>query len=107
MVRLFGYPEFMNREIFPFIIGYQDQSAIVDKGLYQKYRTARVEQLLEAKLFKPALARALIENAPEALQAVLRTYNSQNQFPAKDVETLKKAMGIPVVPEGVKRYIFL
>ncbi len=97
----------MNREIFPFIIGYQDQSAIVDKSLYQRHRRSSIEQLLEERLFKPALARALIDNDTAGMQRVLQAYNELTPNPYPNVDILKKAMGIPVVPEGVKRFLFL
>lgn len=97
----------MNRDVFPFVIGYQDRTAIVDRALYTRYRNAGVPELLEAALFKPALARALIDGDQQGLEAVLNAYNARTSHPVPSVEALKRALGVPVVPEGVKRYLYL
>lgn len=97
----------MRRDVFPFVIGYEGQTALVDRQLYRTYRNASVERLLKARLFKAALARALYDGDQAGLEAVLRAYNAQTPHPIPTVEALKRAFGLPVVPEGVTRYLFL
>jgi len=97
----------MIKEVFPFIIGYQDQSAIVDRALLQKYKNATLDELIKARLFKASLARALLHQDDEGMRAVLVAYNELTKHPYKNVEELKRAFGLLVVPQGVKRYLYL
>lgn len=97
----------MNRSVFPFVIGYQGLTAIVDRGLHQKWANASTDKLLDAGLFKVAFARAVWDKDEATKQAVLTAYNALTPKPYPNVEALQRAFGVYQVPEGVKRVLLL
>ncbi len=97
----------MTKSEFPFVIGYQGQTAIIDKNMYSKWKSASLAQLLDAGLFKAAFSRAVWDQDAGAMEKVLLNYNARSPKQYASVEVLQRAFGVYSVPQGVKRTLYL
>lgn len=97
----------MKRNDFVFCIGYQGDTAIVDKNLAARYGKLSTRQLFEAKLFKAALSSALWEDNASDLEFLMSEYNRQSQVPVKTNEALKRAFGVNDVYKDIQKTNYL
>ena len=97
----------MTLKNFMFTIGYQGDSALVDRANLEKYGNMEESELLAAGLYKPAFSRALYKEDQEGMERVLSSYNSKTPQKYKNLEEIKKAFGVFSVPQNITKTIFL
>lgn len=97
----------MKRNDFVFCIGYQGDSAIIDKRLSVQAGDLGTRELLAKGLYKAALCSAMWDENQEDLEFLLREYNkkSLNQYPG--IEALKRALGVSAVHKNIQRTVYL
>ena len=92
----------MKRDDFIFAVGFQGNTAIVDKKAQRQYRKLTIDQLLERGFTGPALRAAIFDGDEAVVDLVREVYNRTG---GTDYETgqLKRLFGVDSVPEGVAR----
>ena len=90
-----------------FTIGYQGDSALVDRSNLEKFGNLGEPELLEAGLFKPAFCRSLFNQDQDGMERVLQAYNANSSQKYKNLEEIKRAFGVFSVPENIKKTVFL
>jgi len=91
----------MTREDFIFTVGYDGNTAVVDKKAKSKYSQKTTMELLEAGFFKPALCSAIYSENQDELNAVLERYNSFTEKKIDNIEQLKLVIGIQKMPKEI------
>lgn len=84
----------MKREDFMFTIGYDGNTALVNKELVQKYKKTGITQLLDDGLYKPAFAAALYDESEEEMDEVMQFLNKQFGTQYERSELLKRLFGV-------------
>ena len=79
----------MTREDFIFTVGYDGNSAIVDKKTKRKCSKMTTMELFDAGFFKPALCSAIYSENPDELNSVLEKYNSIAESKIQQILTFK------------------
>jgi len=92
----------MTREDFIFTVGYDGDTAVVDKKAKRMFSKMTTMELLEAGFFKPALCSAIYSEDPGELNAILEKYNSLTDKKIDNVEQLKLVIGIQKMPKEIK-----
>lgn len=95
----------MKKADFTFCIGYQGNTAIVDKNAVTKYGKLTTAQLIEKSLFKPAFCLALYNQSEIEMTEVLEAYNKQSGAGYKDISSLQRLFGVYKVPENIEKII--
>ena len=97
----------MKREEFIAAIGYQGESAIIDKQLLHDIKGLGTEDLIDKGLYKAAFCSALFdENAgtgDKGTENVLAAYNKNLGKQVASVEDLKRLFGVFSIPEGIAK----
>ena len=91
----------MKREDYIFTVGYDGDSAVVDKKTKRKYSKMTTMELFDAGFYKPALCSAIYSENPDELNAVLEKYNSLTEKKIDSVDQLKLVLGIQKLPKEV------
>lgn len=97
----------MKRNDFVFCIGYQGDTAIVDRALEAKYGRLNTRQLFEKKLFKAALASAMWEDNQSDLEFLVQEYNKISSVQVKNIDGLKRAFGVNEVYKDIQKTNYL
>ncbi|MCL2294802.1 MAG: hypothetical protein FWC36_08055 [Spirochaetes bacterium] len=97
----------MTREDFISTIGYDGDSALVDRKARRKYSGMTTIELVEAGFFKPALCSAIYSENPDELNAVLEKYNSLTEKKIDTAEQLKLVLGIQRMPEEITKTVVI
>ena len=95
----------MRREDFLFTVGYDGDSAVVDKKAKRKYSKMTTMELMNEGFFKPALCSAIYSENPDELNAVLEKYNSLTEKKIETVDQLKLVLGIQKMPQEIEEII--
>ena len=112
-----GYGEFfilhikdesiMKREEFIATVGYQGDTALVDRNILSAVKGLNTNELLEKGLFKAAFCSALFssskDNGSLEEKLVLDYYNSKNQAQIPSVDGLKRLFGVYNIPENIEK----
>lgn len=93
----------MKRSDFVFSIGYQGDSAIVDSRAAKKNAGKSSRELAQEGLFRAAFCGALYDGDSEAMQVCVDEYNRVSGGNLKDIEAMKRLLGVFSVPEGVNK----
>ncbi len=95
----------MNREDFVFSVGFQGESAIVDKSAKKKYNGFSTRELAEKGLFRAAFCSALYSDNESELITVMEIYNSRNKTKLKSPDDMKRLLGVFGVPDSITKVI--
>ena len=91
----------MQRADFLFTIGYDGNTAIVDKRARAKYGNLSTEELLEAGLYKAAFCSALYEEDGSVVDRFATAFTDKTQIQVGDALGLKRLFGVFQIPSDV------
>lgn len=97
----------MTRNAFVFCIGYNGGTAIVDRKLEAQYGRLSTRQLFAEGLYKPAVASAIFAKSEEDLSWILAEYVKVTGNPLRDVDALKRTVGVGEVYETILKTSYL
>jgi len=97
----------MTRADFVFTIGYQGNTAVVDKNARRIYANASATELLAAGLHKPAFCSALYDNDAPQMEAVVAAYRQKTGNPDITAESLKRLFGVFGDPGAVQKVLLV
>ena len=90
----------MKRNDFVFTIGYDGNTAIVDRKTQRKYRNAGAGELLNAGQYRPAFCAALFD---DQLHDFVAEFRAATGIAVTDADAIKRLFGVFGVPDGVKK----
>jgi len=90
-----------------FTIGYQGNTAVVDRNAKFKYLKATMEQLLDAGLFKPAFCSAIFSGDAAEMEAFMSRYREVPGNSEVTVDALKRLFGVFEAPEKVQKVLLV
>ncbi len=93
----------MKREDFIFTVGYQGNTAIVDKKAQRSFRGATIDELLSQEQFGAAFRAAIFDGNDTAIERIRLAYNDSIDANYESAMQLKRLFGVDVVPEDVSR----
>lgn len=93
----------MKREDFIFIVGYDGDTAIVDRRAKKRYGRLSTNQMADKGLFKAAFSSAIFSGLAEEMQYVLSSYNSGHGTTYRNAEELKRLFGVDEVRSDVTK----
>ena len=97
----------MKREEFIATVGYQGDTALVDKNLLRTVKDLDTGALLEKGFYKAAFCSALYKSSESGdfseEQLVLENYNNNHGVQVPSVEALKRIFGVYNIPEHIER----
>jgi hypothetical protein len=97
----------MTRNAFVFCIGYNGGTAIVDRRLESQYGRLETRDLFAKGLYKPAVASAVFAKSDADLEWIREEYSRVTGTPLKDVDGLKRTVGVGEVYPGIQRTSYL
>lgn len=97
----------MTRNAFVFCIGYNGGSAIVDRKLEAQYGRMNTRQLYAQGLYKPAVASAIYAKNDEDLEWIRKEYSVITGRDIRDIDTLKRTVGVSDVYPTIVRTSYL
>ena len=84
----------MTREEYIFTIGYDGDSAVVDKKSAQEYGKLSTAELFDRGMVKAAVCSAIFSKDKGEEQLVLDKFNALAGQPVKSFDELKKIFGV-------------
>lgn len=97
----------MTRNAFVFCIGYNGGTAIVDRKLEAQYGRLGTRELFAQGLYKPAVASALFAKNTEDLEWIRQQYSALTGKELRDVDALKRTVGVSDAYETIQRTSYL
>jgi len=97
----------MTRNAFVFCIGYNGGTAIVDRKLEGQYGRLGTRELFAQGLYKPAVASAIFAKNEADLTWLLSEYERVTGAHLRDVDALKRTVGVGEVYETILRTSYL
>jgi len=97
----------MKRSDFIFTVGYQGDSAIVDRKSQNHFRNLDARELAEKGQFKSAVASAYFDRDELALSAVMEIYARAGGNPVSTWEDAQRLFGIFESPQDVSRVLYI
>lgn len=97
----------MTRNAFVFCIGYNGGTAIVDRKLEAQYGRLGTRELYAQGLYKPAVASAIFAKNDEDLEWIRQQYSAVTGKELKDVDALKRTVGVGEIYETIQRTSYL
>jgi len=97
----------MTRNAFVFCIGYNGGTAIVDRKLEAKYGRLSTRELFAEGLYKPAVASAIFAKADEDLEWIRAEYSRITGRDLRDLDALKRTVGVGEVYTTIQRTSYL
>jgi hypothetical protein len=97
----------MTRNAFVFCIGYNGGTAVVDRRLEAQYGRLGTRELFAKGLYKPAVASAIFAKSDADLEWLRDEYVRATGTPLKDVDALKRTVGVGEVYSGIQRTSYL
>ncbi|MBT3271967.1 MAG: hypothetical protein HN368_02340 [Spirochaetales bacterium] len=93
----------MHRDDFVFTIGYDGDTAIVDKKAMKRYRKATIPQLIESGHYRIAFCSALFDSDEPAMAEVLAAYNRGEDTHYTSTDDLKRLFGVYDVHNDISK----
>lgn len=93
----------MRREDYIFIVGYDGDTAIIDRREKKRYGRLSTEKLADEGLFKAAFCSALFSGKDDELQYVLKSYNAGHRTTYSSAAELKRLFGVDEVRTDVTK----
>ena len=97
----------MKRNDFVFCIGYNGGTAIVDRKLEGQYGRLKTRELFAEGLYKPALASAIFDGSETDLEWIRSEYSNLTGQSLRDIETLKRTLGVNEVYSSIEKTSYL
>lgn len=97
----------MTRNAFVFCIGYNGGTAIVDRRLESQYGRLGTRDLFAKGLYKPAVASAVFAKSDADLEWIREEYIRATGTQLKDIDTLKRTVGVGEVYPSIQRTSYL
>jgi len=97
----------MTRNAFVFCIGYNGGTAIVDRKLEAQYGRLSTRELFAQGLYKPAVASAIFAKNAEDLEWLREQYSAVTGKALRDVDALKRTVGVGEVYDTIQRTTYL
>ena len=97
----------MTRNAFVFCIGYNGGTAIVDRKLEGQFGRLPTRALFEKGLYKPAVASAIFAKSDEDLEWIRQEYSRITGRELRDIDALKRTVGVGEVYQAIQRTSFL
>jgi len=97
----------MTRNAFVFCIGYNGGTAIVDRKLEAQYGRLGTRELFAQGLYKPAVASAIFAKNDTDLQWLRQEYSRVTGRELRDVDALKRTVGVGEVYDPIQRTSYL
>jgi len=97
----------MTRNAFVFSIGYNGGTAIVDRRLEAKYGRLGTRELFSQGLFKTAVASAIFAKSDADLEWIRQEYGRLVGKELRDVDVLKRTVGVGEVYPTIQRTSYL
>ena len=102
----------MTRQEFTFTIGFQGDTAIVDKRAMRQYRRLSTMELAEKGLYRAAFCSALFSGKEDEMTEFIRFFGEKTNAAGAtdrvvDADQLKRLFGVYTVPDEIKRVVSL
>jgi len=97
----------MTRNAFVFCTGYNGGTAIVDRKLEAQYGRLGTRELFAQGLYKPAVASALYAKNEADLAWLLQEYSRVTGKELRDIDALKRTVGVSEVYETILKTSYL
>ncbi len=97
----------MTRNAFVFCIGYNGGTAIVDRKLEAQYGRLTTRELFARGLYKPAVASAIFAKSDDDLGWIFQEYVRVTGKALRDVDALKRTVGVGEVYQSILKTSFL
>jgi hypothetical protein len=97
----------MTRNAFVFCVGYNGGTAIVDRKLEAQYGRLGTRELFAEGLYKPAVASAIFAKNTKDLEWIRQEYSRITEKDLRDVEALKRTVGVGEVYATIQRTSYL
>jgi hypothetical protein len=95
----------MKREDYVFCIGYQGDTAVVDKQAKAKYGKLTTEELAEKGFFRAAFCSALYGGSEQEIRFVIDAYNLSAGTAIADSTEMKRLLGINEISDGTQKTV--
>jgi hypothetical protein len=90
-----------------FTIGYQGNTAVVDKNARRKYADSSTLELLEEGLFKPAFCSAIYSGSESEMEVFLARYRELTGNEKATSESLKRLYGVFEEPQHIQKVLLV
>jgi len=97
----------MTRNAFVFCVGYNGGTAIVDRKLEARFGRLGTRELFGQGLYKPAVASAIYAKNDQDLEWMRQEYSRITGAALRDVDALKRTVGVGEVYPAIVRTSFL
>jgi hypothetical protein len=103
----------MTREEFTFTIGFQGDTAIVDRRAKRQYGRLSTMELAEKGLYRAAFCSALFSGDAEEMKEFVRHFAEKTSSAdpessrLESEDQLKRLFGVHTVPDEIKRVVSL
>ena len=97
----------MTRNAFVFCIGYNGGTAVVDRKLEAQYGRLGTRELFTQSLYKPAVASAIYAKNTDDLEWIRQEYSRITGRELRDIDALKRTVGVGEVYDTIQRTSFL
>ena len=103
----------MTRQEFTFAIGFQGDTAIVDKRAMRQYGRLSTTELVEKGLYRAAFCNALFSGNAGDMDDFIRLFGEktsaagQGSARLETADQLKRLFGVYTIPDEIKRVVAL
>jgi len=97
----------MTRNAFVFCIGYNGGTAIVDRKLEAQFGRLGTRELFAAGLYKPAVASAIFAKSNDDLEWIRQEYSRVTGRDLRDIDALKRTVGVGELYDTIQRTSYL
>jgi len=93
----------VRREDFIWTVGFQGDTAVVDKRARRKFGNLSADALVEKGFFRAAFCAALYDEDESAIQRLIERYNAEHDASYRSADELRRLFGVDAVPENVSK----
>jgi len=93
----------VKREDFIWTVGFQGNTAVVDKRARRKYGKLTADELIEKGLYRAAFCACLYDEDAQATQRLISRYNAEHDASYSSADELKRLLGVDSLPEDVSK----
>ncbi|MFP4364824.1 MAG: hypothetical protein ACLFR1_13260 [Spirochaetia bacterium] len=97
----------MNRDDFAFTVGYQGDTAVVDKSAKAKHKPAKADKLMEAGLFRAAFCAALYDQDELTMEEIRKVYSEKTGADLPNLNAVKRLFGAFEVPDAITKVMYI
>lgn len=103
----------MTKQEFTFAIGFQGDTAIVDKRAMRQYGRLSTVELMEKGLYRAAFCSALFSGDAGEMERFVKLFGEKTSAAGQDstglqtADQLKRLFGVYTIPDEIKRVVAL